>query len=166
MVPSNTKTMKIITPQTVAAASTTTAQIDTLGYDYMVLDFIDGSVHTGTDRLTYLQLSESPTTMSAYTDGTNVVACVGAAATSATAGFVLPRQSTCTVLPTGVCYRMNVDLKPRKRYMTLLFTPVNASSICATAHLSRKNEGGEAMVAGDVAAQSTEAFECRLLANA
>lgn len=166
MVPSNTKTLKLITPQTVAAASTTTAAVDTLGYDYMTLDFIDGSIHTGTDRLTFLQLSESPTTMSAYTDGTNIAACVGAAATSSTAGFVLPRQSTCTVVPTGVVYRMNVDLKGRKRYMCLLYTPVNASSICAVAHLSRKNEGGEAMVAGDVAAQSTEACECRLVVNA
>ena len=162
MVPSESKVVKLFTPGTVAAASTSTGCVDTYGYDYCTIDVIDGAIASAATAVTYLQVSESDTAMTAYTDGTAIVALTGAAATSATAGFVLPSPSTCTVVPTGCNYRMNIDLRGRKRYMTLLFTPGVTVALAANAYLYRTNDGGPAMSTISPITNSTVAYQSHL----
>jgi len=162
MVPSETKCICMIPPATVAAASTTEAGLDRLGYDYCTIDVINGAIATDATAVTYLQLSESDTVLpTAYTDGTAIVAFTGAAATSATAGFVLPTPSTCTVVPVGSNFRFNVDLRGRKRYLGLLVTPGQSWALSAVAMLSRAHVD-PAMPVVAVATNSTEAYQCRL----
>jgi hypothetical protein len=165
MVPSETKIVKLFTPATVAAAATTTGCVDTLGYDYCTIDVMAGSIASNATAVTYLQVSESETAMTAYTDGDAIVALTGAAAVSATAGFVLPAPSTCTVVPTGCNYRMNIDLKGRKRYLTLLFTPAQTVAQCAWATLSRV-QNGPAMETISPITNSTVAYQCHLNVSA
>jgi len=143
MVPSESKVVKLITPQTLAAASTTTAHFDTKGYDYCTIDIMDGSVATATTAITYLQVAEGDTAITAYTSltGSIIIPLTGGTATSATAGFVCPQPSTATVVPTGCNYRLNIDLKGRKRWLFLEFTPAHASSIAAWATLYRCEDG-------------------------
>ena len=166
MVPSNTKCVCMIAPGTVAAASTTEAGLDTYGYDYCTIDVINGNTATNATAVTFIQVSESDTVLpTAYTDGTAIVALTGAAAVSATAGFVLPTPSTCTVVPVGSNFRFNIDLKGRKRYLGLLVTPAQTWSLSAVAMLSRVQDG-PAMSTISVATNSTVAYQSRLNVSA
>ena len=165
MVP-ETKCVCMIAPGTVGAASTTEAGIDTLGYDYCTIDVINGNIATNATAVTFIQVSESDTVLpTAYTDGAAIVALTGAAATSATAGFVLPTPSTCTVVPVGSNFRFNIDLRGRKRYLGLLVTPAQTWSLSAVAMLSRAHVD-PAMPVVAVATNSTEAYQCRLNVSA
>jgi len=162
MVPSETKTLVMIPPGTVAAASTTEGGVDTYGYDYCTIDVINGNTATNATAVTFIQLSESDTQFCTnYTDGAAIVAFTGAAAVSATAGFVLPTPSTCTVVPVGSTFRFNVDLKGRMRYLGLLVTPAQTWSLSAVAHLTRVQDGPATKVVTP-ATNSTEACQCRL----
>jgi len=162
MVPSETKCVCLFPPQTGAAASTFEGGVDTLGYDYCVIDFINGSAATDSVAATFIQCSESDTQLCTnYTDGTAIVALTGAAAVSATAGFVLPTPSTCAVVPVGSHYRFNIDLRGRKRYLGILWTPGTGGNFAATATLSRAHVD-PAMPVVAVATNSTEFYQCRL----
>jgi len=166
MVPSETKTVKLITPGTVAADSTNEAGLDTYGFDYCTIDVINGAIASNATAVTYLQISETDTVLpTAYTDGAAIVALTGAAVKSATAGFVLPTPSTCTVVPTGSIFRFNIDLKARKRYLGLLVTPGQTWALAAVAHLSRARVN-PAMNVVSPATNSTEASQCRLKVSA
>ena len=166
MNPAESKTALIIMPQTLAAASTTQGFIDTKGYDYCTIDFIDGSIATAATALTYLQISEAETKATVYTEGTAIPALTGAAAVSTSAGFVLPAPSTSTVVKTGCNYRFNIDLKGRMRYLAVLLTPAHASSFCAVAHLFRTNDGRNANALTSPITNSTEVYQSHLVVNA
>ena len=167
MVPSETKSICLIPPVTAAAAaSTTVGGVDTLGYDYCTIDVICASIPTGTDVMTYLQVCESDTVLpTAYTDGDVIVALTGGTHTSATAGFVLPGLSTCTVVPIGTDLRLNIDLRGRKRYLGLLVTPAVTTNLTAVAMLSRAHVD-PAMPVVAVQTNSTEAYQCHLNVSA
>ena len=167
MVPSETKCIAMIPAVTAAAAaSTTVGGIDTLGFDYCTIDLVIGSIASNTDVMTYLQVCESNTVKpTAYTDGDVIVALTGGTHTSATAGFVLPAASTCTVVPVGSNYRMNIDLRGRKRYLGLLVTPGITANLSAVAMLSRAHVD-PAMPVVAVATNSTAAYQCRLNVSA
>lgn len=165
MVP-ETKCKLMIPPGTVAAASTTQGGVDTLGFDYCTIDVINGNIATSATAVTFIQVSESDTVLpTAYTDGAAIVALTGAAATSVTAGFVLPTPSTCTVVPVGSNFRFNIDLRGRMRYLGLLVTPAQTWSLSAVAMLSRAHVD-PAMPVVAVATNSTEAYQCRLNVSA
>lgn len=160
MVP-DVKIVSMMIPATKAAASTTTGLVDTLGYDYCVINTEHGATATDSLAMTFVQCSESDTAPTAYTDGTAIVALTGAAATSATAGFVLPTPSTCTVVPVGGNFQFNIDLKGRKRYLVMLVTPAQTMALACHAILSRVADGPASPVIA-VATNSTIAHQCRL----
>ena len=157
-----TKAFVMIPPGTVAAASTTEGGVDTIGYDFAEITVVNGNTATNATAVTFIQLSESDTQFCTnYTDGAPIVAFVGAAVVSATAGFVLPTPSTCTVVPVGSTFRFNVDLRGRKRYLGLLVTPAQTWSLSAVAMLSRAHVD-PAMNVVTPATNSVEACQCRL----
>ena len=162
----DTKCVNLFLPQTGAAASTFEGGVDTLGYDYCTIDFCNGSAATDSVAATFIQCSESDTQLCTnYTDGEPIVALVGAAVVSASAGFVLPTPSTCTVVPIGSNYRFNIDLRGRMRYLGILWTPGTGGNFSAVATLSKPHVG-PAMTVPAVATNSTEAYQCRLIASA
>ncbi len=140
MVP-DVRVISMIPPQTVAAASTTTCRLDTQGYDYATISVTGGATATDTLLMTFVQISESETTPTAYTDGTVIVPFVGGTATSATAGFVLPGQSSSTVIPIGSTFQFNADLTRRKRFLIVLVTPANTMALGVHAVMSRAQNG-------------------------
>lgn len=113
MNPANSKSVVMyISPSTFSAAATHSGQIDTQGFDYLVIDAVELS-HTSALILDNLELTESDTALTSATSGSAIVAFTGAAAISTSAAYVTPT-------PSSSCnnhYRFNVDLKGRKRYI-------------------------------------------------
>ena len=79
---------------TMTSAGTVFGAIDTLGFDYCEVDLVAGTGDAASTAVTTLRIAESDTLLTAYTGGTAVTAFVGAAATSTSAGFVLPALSS------------------------------------------------------------------------
>ena len=104
---------------TMTSAGTVFDAVDTKGFDYCVLALIAGTGDAASTAVSTLQVCESDTDPTAYTGGTAVTNCVGAAATSTSAGFVLPALSSSA----QNIYQMNIDLRGRKRYLGLNFAP-------------------------------------------
>lgn len=152
----NTKTVQMIIPTTaITAASTNTGYVDTKGYNYLTIDVVEMSASAAT-QVTALGLAEGDTVPTSYTSETKIAAFTGAAATSTSAGFVLPTPSS-TV---ENLYRFNVDLRGRKRYITLLFQPAVSTRAAAIATLSMPQEG-PAMVT----ASATSVVGARVIAT-
>ena len=168
MVPSECKTLTLFAPTaTVAAASTTTACMDRLGWDYAVIDIVECEASASNQtQISTLHFCESDTAIANYAGGTPIVALVGAAAASATAGFTLPTPSTSTLTPLGSTYRFNVDLRQRKRYMYVEFTPEHTCGVSCIAHLFRRETGDAALAGPSVATATTVANQCRLVVSA
>jgi len=113
------KTIPMFEGLTMTSAGTVFGSVDTLGFDYCIVSLEAGSGAAAQTAVTTLRMCEADTAPTAYTDGTAITACVGAAATSTSAGFVLPALSS-TV---GNTYQFNIDLKGRKRYLGINFAP-------------------------------------------
>ena len=109
----------IMPPASVASTATATLNFDTLGYDYLVADFTYGTQSTTDAALTVLKWAEGDTT-SSYAD---IVAFTGGTATSTSVGYVIPAV-TVSGLGGGIQFQM--DLRKRKRYLKLSFTPGTA----------------------------------------
>ena len=97
--------------QTASAVGT-----DTIGWDYLTVDFWIDPAAAATNVITTCKLAESVDN----TTFSDIVAFTGGTVTSATVGFVLP-----TVSDTSDAYsfRMNVDLRKRERYIKAFCTP-------------------------------------------
>jgi hypothetical protein len=126
---------KLVVQQPVTATSNTTSTfaIDTVGFSRAVIDLYQTAPET-TNLPAVLKVGEGDTT-SAYTDIDEFTAGTG---------FTAAAQTTATT--TTNAYRMDVDLRGRKRYLKLTHTPavgqgataVTQSFIC---NLSRANRG-------------------------
>jgi hypothetical protein len=154
MVPSNFKVEQLIVPTTaITAASANTAYVDTQGYDYLSVCIEEMSASAAT-QLTNLSLREDDTVPTAFTDASTIVAFTGGTATSATVGFVKPTPSSTT----ANVYRLNVDLRGRKRYIALKFDPAVSTRAAAQALLFKKEDGEDGTIATGTAG-------CRLVVN-
>ena len=104
---------------TMTSGATVFDAVDTKGFDACVIALVAGTGDAASTAVTTLQLCESDTDPTDYTDGTAVTSFVGAAATSTSAGFVLPALSSSV----QNIFQMNVDLRGRKRYLGINFAP-------------------------------------------
>ena len=152
MVPGNEKLIPLVQTITVSNGSTHIGAVDTKGYDYLKFNVSCKSGSAAETAVATLSVCESDSTLpTAYTDGDAVTALVGAAAVSTSAGFVLPARSSTT----DNTYRLNVDLKGRKRYVAVYFAPtltVTNGSICINAELARAEDGGDIAAIGTATA--------------
>lgn len=123
------KAVLVIAPVSKTNGATASASFDTLGFDYASIDVAIPTADTTTDGVSVLKVSESDDTTTTVTD---VVALVGGTATSATVGFVLPAGKTSG----NTLVKMNIDLKKRKRYLTLTCSPRTTQLLTAFANLS------------------------------
>jgi len=136
----DSKTIPMTEGLTMTSAGTVMGTVDTKGYDFAAIDVIAGTGDAASTAVTTLRMCESDDTSSltAYTDGDAVTAFVGAAATSTSAGFVLPALSSSK----QNVYRFNVDLRGRKRYIGVNFAPENQTvGVAMIAHLARAETG-------------------------
>jgi len=134
------KTIPMFEGLTMTSAGTVFGQVDTLGYDYLVMDLEAGTGDAASTAVTTLRVCESDTdsAMTAYTDGDAVTAFVGAAATSTSAGFVLPALSSSK----KNVYQMRMNLRGRKRYIGINFAPEKQTvGVGCQAHLHVAHDG-------------------------
>ena len=150
MVPSNSFHVPLAIPITLAAAQTTVGIVDTKGYDYCSFNVDIAPCSAGGTGVTSLRLAEADydaAVISALTDCTAyttvgmsaVTQFVGAAAVSTSAGFVLPVRS----VTTRDNFRLNVDLRNRKRFLLLEFSneeAISLGSFCMSCDLSRAED--------------------------
>ena len=133
-----TRTIPLLLPGTLATNATATAIIDTLGYDYLTVEVVQGaSVATNSSaRWASLFLSEGDTTTAA--SSVNIPAFIGTTNTSATSGFVIQPNNNNT---TGIVQKLFVSLLGRRRYVFLNAQPHQTNSaVYAKAELSRAEQ--------------------------
>jgi hypothetical protein len=136
----DSKTVVLAEGLTMTSAGTVMGTLDTYGFDFAAIDVCAGTGEAASTAVTTLRMCESDdtTSLTAYTDGDAVTAFVGAAATSTSAGFVLPALSSTK----QNVYRFNVDLKGRKRYLGVNFAPEKQTvGVSVTAQLHRAEDG-------------------------
>jgi hypothetical protein len=122
----NTKAVLVLATTSLTNGATGTGSVDTLGYDFLSLDVLQTTSNVVSNKLSVCKLSESDTTDA--TNYSDVAAFVG----GGTGGFTIPSADTSN----SQLYKMNMDLRARKRYIKLSASPVTTQSITAIANLS------------------------------
>ena len=129
----NTKTVSLLGPTStvIATDATATASVDTLGFDYAVIDIFLQSSAGGTVNPVVLKLQEADGTT--YAD---ITECVG----DGSGGFTIPANPTAAA--TGPSVKWELNLQKRKRYLKISTTPGLAGGqfVTAVATLSRAEE--------------------------
>ena len=154
MLPANYKLRQLIVPVTTPTAGSTanTGYVDCAGYSYLSIDVVEMSASAAT-QVDTLSIREDDTVPTAFTDMSAIVALTGAAATSTSAGFVLPTPNSAVENN----YRFKIDLKGRKRYVGINFTPGVTTRVACNAYLWRGNEGANQATSTDATATVTTA---------
>lgn len=137
MVP-DLKTIPMFEGQSMTSAATVFGTVDTYGYDHLIVSLEAGTGDGASTAVDTLRLCEDDTAPTAYTDGDAVTNCVGAAAISTSAGFVLPALSSSK----KNIYQFKIDLRGRKRYIGINFAPEKQTvGVGCQAILSRVADG-------------------------
>lgn len=111
----------------VSTSQTHSHEIDTYGADYVSVDVVFSNFSTATSSYaSVLKLQQSDTAGSGQTDVSGFTVTAGAGRTT---GVGL----------NGACCRFNVDMRGKKRYLTVVATPGNSAGVASVARLS-KNE--------------------------
>jgi len=134
----NVKTV-MLPPIVTTAGSSHDMSFDTLGFDYCVIDVIQGTHNTAAYQLQEIRVSEHDTTTSA-TSMTRIVALSSSQATTASHANAIPTLAATSI---GSILTIQFDLKARKRYigLYLLAHATDPSAVvCAIARLSRGHE--------------------------
>lgn len=122
-----TKTSAKITAS-VATNATHSHEIDTYGADYASVDVVFSNFTAATaSYASVLKLQQSDTAGSGQTDVSGFMVTAGAGRTT---GVGL----------NGATCRFNVDMRGKKRYLTVVATPGNAVGIATVARLSKIEE--------------------------
>jgi len=155
MNPSNVKTVILEETQSATSSGDVFATVDTKGYDYMVFQVLAGTAEAA-GSAEILRIGESDTTPTdVTTDCTVLPAFSCGAAVAATCDNTLPAISSTK----QNIYQMNMDLRGRKRYIAVDFTPVKQLvAISLLAHLFKNNSGDDPL-----ATQATTADGLRLV---
>jgi hypothetical protein len=123
-------------------------QLDTKGFKRARIFIISTTQATNKPAAT-LKLSESDDTTTTVTD---IVAFTGGTATSTSAGFVIPAPSSATTVSPYLL--MDVELRGRKRYLSLTIAPASTQTFTVVGMLSRGEQwadtAGEAGLSGAI----------------
>ena len=111
----------------VAANATHSHEIDTLGFKYATIDVVYSPFTAATaGYASVCKVQESDASGSGQEDVTGLSVTAGAGATTGAA--------------VGAVARFNVDLRGRKRYLTVVTSPGNTVAITTNARLSKGEE--------------------------
>ena len=115
----------------VASSATFTHEIDTLGYKFATVDVIFSPYTASSVSLaSVLKVGESDTA-SQGTAATNITGLVGGT------DFTIAATGASTGANVGGIARFNVDLRGRKRYLTVVVSPSTTVAIISAARLSK-----------------------------
>ena len=119
-----------------AAGTATSANIDTLGVDYVTIDISAStqSASTQAGSPSVLKIQESDTTV--VTSFADVTGFRGGSATATNVDFVVGIGKTAggTGPGGGNCYKFNVDCRSRKRYLNVVVSPTTSQTFEVTAN--------------------------------
>lgn len=119
----------------VSTSQTHSHEIDTYGADYVSVDVVFSNFSTATSSYAnVLKVQQSDTAGSGQTDISGFTVTAGAG------------RTTGVGLNGAVC-RFNVDMRGKKRYLTVVATPGNSAGVASVARLS-KNEDMPTTAAG------------------
>jgi len=140
MIQSNNKAQCVIPTDSVATNATAEMSFSRVGNNGETFDYANILVHVGTSStssavMSTLKLAESDDTTVA-SSMTDIVAFTGGTETSTSAGFVIPTSQA----GGGNLVEFQVDLRKRKKYLSLNMTPGQTLVCGATALLSRASE--------------------------
>lgn len=111
----------------VAASATHSHEIDTLGFKYATIDVVYSPFTAATAAYASVcKVQESDASGSGQADVTGLAITAGAGAT--------------TGASVGAVARFNVDLRGRKRYLTVVTSPGNTVAVVSNARLSKGEE--------------------------
>ena len=116
------KSAIVISPASTTNAATATGSLDTLGYDYVVIDVMTTTSNNATNNLSVLKLEEGDTTAS-Y-----------AAVSTGDTDFTIAAASTSE---DQVVAQFRVDMRGRKRHLKLTASPLTTQTIWAHATMFR-----------------------------
>ena len=106
----------------VAASATHSHEIDTLGFKYASIDVVFSPFTSATSSYaSVLKVQESDASGSGQADISGLSVTAGAGAT----------------VTVGAVARLNVDLRGRKRYLTVVTSPGNTVAVVTNARLSK-----------------------------
>ncbi len=117
------------------AGTVTSANIDTLGYDWATIDVwaTTQSASTQAGSPSVLKIQESDTTVvTSFADITNFR---GGSATATNVDFVVGIGYITT--NSANSYKFNVDCRSRKRYLSVVVSPTTSQTFYAVANLGR-----------------------------
>jgi hypothetical protein len=115
----------------VASSATFTHEIDTLGFKYATVDVIFSPYTASNVSLAnVLRVGESDTA-SQGTSATNITGLVGGT------DFTVASTGASTGANVGGVSRFNVDLRGRKRYLTVIVSPSTTVAVISAARLSK-----------------------------
>jgi hypothetical protein len=123
-------TNKSITKATasVAASATFSHEIDTLGFRYAAIDVVYSPFTAATTSYaSVLKVQESDASGSGQADISGLSVTAGAGST--------------TGANIGAVARFNVDLRGRKRYLTVVTSPGNTVAVVSNARLTKAEQG-------------------------
>jgi len=118
------------------AATMTSANIDTLGFDWCTIDILAStqSASTQAGSPSVLKIQESDTTV--VTSFVDVVGFRGASATATNVDFVVGIGYIATTSGLNA-YKFNVDCRARKRYLNIVASPTTTQTFSVVANLGR-----------------------------
>jgi hypothetical protein len=99
--------------------------VDTLGYNYLVLNVHVDTIAATSSKPNELKISEADVTNVSSTSA--IVALTGGTATSTSVGFVIPAGDTSN----SDVFSFKLDLRGRKRYIFAHYSPLDAATICS-----------------------------------
>lgn len=138
----NIKTVVMIRQEAATNAATlTSTQLDTLGYDYATIIVHGTTSNNATNNPDVFKLTELDTTV--VSSFANVSGAVG------DTDFTIPNSPTATT--TAPFFKFNLDLRKRKRYITLVISPVTTQTFSAVALLARAEQSPVGTTAENVA---------------
>ena len=111
----------------VAASATHSHEIDTAGYKYAAIDVVFSPFTAATSSYaSVLKVQESDSSGSGQADVTGLSITAGAGST--------------TGANVGAVARFNIDLRGRKRYLTVVTSPGNTVAVVTNARLSKAEQ--------------------------
>lgn len=112
----------------VAASATHSHEIDTLGFKYASIDVIFSPFTAATSSYaSVLKVQESDSSGSSQADVSGLSVTAGAGST--------------TGANVGAVARFNIDLRGRKRYLTVVTSPGNTVAVVTNARLTKAEQG-------------------------
>lgn len=118
----------------VASNATFTHEVDTAGFKYMSMDVMFSPYTASNVSIaSVLKMGETDTAGGTPTD---ITALVGGGA----GGFTIAATGASTGAAIGAVARFNVDLRGRKRYLTVTVTPTTTVAVVTNARLSKAEQ--------------------------